>query len=123
MTPIVYHGTSAVTLYLQAYQLILWKQCYTLIHTIGLPADLEQVVKDLWALRLQLVRSKVDVEESDGDTVFSSQPVSDMDATTDTDQSPRRQGKAMPILVESLGVCYLAAMILRLPISMGELHE
>ena len=123
MSSKVHRGAPASALYLQCYQLILWKQCYALIETIGWPSEFESVVKDLWALRLQLVKAKVDAEESDGDTLFSSQPVSDAEAQAEVDSQPKGWGKAVPTLIESLGLCYMAAMILRLPISMGELHR
>lgn len=37
----VLEGTQAVELYLQCYQLILWKQAYWLVHSRGYPPELE----------------------------------------------------------------------------------
>ena len=113
-----------------------------MIHTIGLPAELETVVKDLWSLRLQLLKSKTDAT-SDEDTLFSSQPQSKVDATSDEDMfgsQPQSQtetddehegtgrkwkvrGKEMPRLIETLGLCYLGMILLRLPVSIGEMHR
>ena len=112
-------------LYLQAYQLILWKQCYALIHTIGQPAEIETVVKDLFALRLKLLESKTGAT-SDEDTVFSSQPQSETE-TKDKHHGFKRKWKTseegMPTLIETLGLCYLGMILLRLPISIGDLHR
>ena len=35
-----FRGERGLKLYLQAYQHVLWKQCYTLIHEKGFPAEL-----------------------------------------------------------------------------------
>ena len=88
-----------------------------------MPSQLEAVVKDLWALRLQLLRQAFTIEESDSETLFSSQPVSEEATQNEGVTQPKGRSKAMPTLIESLGLCYLAAMILRLPTSMGEVHR
>ena len=96
-----------------------------MIHTTGLPAELETVVKDLWSLRLQLLKSKTGAT-SDEDTVFSSQPQSETETEDKHDGVGREWkvgGKDMPTLTETLGLCYLGMILLRLPISIGELHR
>lgn len=121
----LYRGTTATELYLQSYQLILWKQCYDLIHTIGLPAELEGVVKDLWTLRLQLLKSKIGAIP-DEDAVFSSQPQSETEAEDKHEGVGRKwkvKGKDSPSLIETLGLCYLGTVLLRLPVSIGEMHR
>ena len=120
-----YSGPQSAKLYLQCYQFILLKQCYALIHTIGLPAELESVVKDLWALRLQLVKCKID-EESEANTAFSSQTESETKAESkdhDRYQKWMVWAKDMPILIETLGLFYLGMVLLRLPVGLGELHR
>ncbi|KAK4694541.1 RNA polymerase I-specific transcription initiation factor RRN7, partial [Lecanoromycetidae sp. Uapishka_2] len=115
--------SQTVELYLQAYQLILRKQCHALVHTIGLPAELETVVKDLWALRQQMLKHKTDTT-SDEDTVFSSQPQSETETELEGDGGRREykiRGKAMPTLIETLGLLYHGMVLLRLPISMGDI--
>lgn len=108
---------------MQAYQFILWKQCYTLIHTIGLPEELEIVIKDLWALRLQLLKVKVDATP-DQETIFSSQlPVGDNETEDDFRAQRHVLDKAMPSLIDSLGLCYLGMILLRLPVTVGDLHH
>ena len=96
-----------------------------MIHTTGLPAELETVVKDLWALRLQLLKDKTGAT-SDEDRVFSSQPQSDIEAEEKHEGVERKwkvKGKDMPSLIETLGLCYLGLILLRLPVSIGELHR
>ncbi|KAL9581434.1 MAG: hypothetical protein Q9212_003898 [Teloschistes hypoglaucus] len=120
----IYRGPEALKLYLQSYQLILWKQCYALIHSMHLPAELEVVVKDLWSLRLRLLQSRVDTSADEG-TMFSSQVNSEVH--TDDQQSEGRRkrpsrSKVIPSLLQSLGLCYIGMMLLKLPISMGDLH-
>ena len=70
----VHRGRASTELHLHCYQLILWKQCYALIHTIGLPPELESVIKDLWALRLQLLKGRLSDPEKDGELLFTSKP-------------------------------------------------
>lgn len=108
---------------LQAYQSILWKQCHILVHNLGLPPDLEPVVKDLWALRLQLLGNDVESEDVQANTLYSSQQMTA--EANDLDQDVRKpfKVKAMPTLVETLGLLYLAMVILRLPVSIGDLHR
>lgn len=91
---------------------------------MGLPAELEIVVKDLWALRLQLLKDNT-LADSDGDTVFSSQPQTE-DETGSISKVGRERKvgeKAMPTLVETLGLCYLGTVLLRLPVSLGDMHK
>ena len=82
------------------------------------------MVKDLWALRLQLLKSKTDAT-SDEDTVFSSQLQSETDLEDQIEADGKKwkfRGKDMPRLIESLGLCYLGIILLRLPVSIGEMH-
>ena len=119
-----YKGPQAAELYLQSYQLILWKQCHALINTVGLPAELENVVKDLWALRLQLLSDRVD-PNSEGNMIFSSQPESEKEAEGGLDgrREWKVRGKEMPMLIETLGLCYMGMILLRLPVSLGEVYR
>ena len=91
---------------------------------MGLPAELESVVKDLWALRLQVLKNKT-LPDFDGETVFSSQP-----QTEDETESNHIFGRnwkvratALPTLVETLALCYLGMVLLRLPVSLGDMHR
>ena len=101
-----------------------------MIHSKGLPSELESVVRDLWALRLQLVKAKIGgVPTSDGEvTVYSSQ-VEDLEYGNETAPenerrgSKGRDGKGMPALIDTLAICYLGMVLLRVPISIGDLHR
>jgi len=123
----VYRGPKAFELYLEAYQLILWKQCYWLVHTKGFPAELETIVHDLWALRLQLLKARAE-EPSDTETashVFSSQSGDETDTVAEEAKQKRKKprGKDVPALVDTLGLCYLATLLLRLPVSLGDVYR
>ena len=117
----------ATELFLQCYQLILWKQCYSLIHEKELPPQLEIVVKDLWALRLELLKDKFE-SSADRDaeaSVYSSQ-VEDTGTESGTSLKEsrfRKEETKLPTLVESLGLCYLGMVLLRIPISLGDLQR
>lgn len=120
-----YSGAEALKLYLQSYQFILWKQCYVLIHNMGLPAELEVIVKDLWSLRLQLLQDRVDASSQEN-TVFSSQNTSTNDLADQDGQRGRERlsrSRTVPSLIDSLGTCYLGIILLRLPISIGDIHR
>ena len=120
---LVARGSTAREFYLQAYQYILWKQSHALIHTICLPKAIESILRDLWALRLQRLTDKVEDKLALTDELYSSQQADA--ATTDLDreiQDPIRRA-SMPTLLETLGLCYLAIITLRLPVSMGDVHR
>ncbi len=83
------------------------------------------MVKDLWALRLQLLKDKIDATP-DEDLVFSSQPQSEVETEGEHERVGRKwktRGKDTPSLIETLGLCYLGMILLRLPISIGEMHR
>ncbi|KAL9058873.1 MAG: hypothetical protein Q9206_001727 [Seirophora lacunosa] len=117
----IYRGSKALELYLQAYQFILWKQCHTLIHSLGFPPELEVVVKDLWSLQFR--RIGIGDEESD---LHSSQETSKPETRDHGNHEGKKRlsrSKAVPRLIDSLGHCYLGMILLRLPISLGDLHR
>lgn len=116
---IVYRGREALELYLQAYQLIIRKQCWALVHEMRLlPPEFETIVKDLWALRLQLLNDRLQKPSDDGN-VFSSQQQSETEDNRETRKKRLEiRGKETPSMVESLCLCYMAVMILRVPVSL-----
>ena len=80
------------------------------------------IVRDLWSLRLQLLNDKFEASETDGEGIFSSQPISE--ETEPEDQRKRKwMSQATPSLIGTLAICYIAMILLRLPVSMGELHR
>ncbi|EQL35081.1 hypothetical protein RJZ56_007577 [Blastomyces dermatitidis] len=147
-----YHGSQAYQLFLEAYQLILWKQCHAFVHGKGMPVELEALVKDLWTLRLPQLYSRsgdglayASDHETDQPQVFSSQrgggssaaatgtSPSDADADGETAAEAeeeeeenayhRRRLIESPKLIDSLALCYLALMLLRVPLGIGVLES
>ncbi|KAG9231397.1 60S ribosomal protein L40 [Amylocarpus encephaloides] len=124
-------GREATDLYLQCYQLILWKQCYWLIHEKNYPPELEVVLKDLWGLRIDaLLQASNEKNYPSASGMFSSTSEdenSQTDGSRARSRSSRRSRGAstrdpnLPKLRETLGLCYLAMLLLRLPISLGEI--
>ncbi|KAL8832554.1 MAG: hypothetical protein Q9191_000178 [Dirinaria sp. TL-2023a] len=121
----IYTGRQALELYLQAYQVILRKQSWALVHDLHLPAEIELVIKDLWELRLQLLvdRLKTSVDE---EIVHSSQQQSETADATSSSQTRTKwdkKGEETPRVLESLALFYMAIAILRVPIGLGHLYQ
>ncbi|KIN08406.1 hypothetical protein OIDMADRAFT_100192 [Oidiodendron maius Zn] len=125
----VLSGREATEMFLQCYQLIVWKQCFFLVNGKGFPKELETIVRDLWGLRLAILhRNQGDAGlERFSSTGFSSTSGGE---TTDSDgksliSSRSRRAEIgrehMPKLIETLALCYLGTLLLRLPTSMGEM--
>ncbi|KAL3428383.1 hypothetical protein PVAG01_01892 [Phlyctema vagabunda] len=124
-------GRDATDLYLRCYGLILWKQCHWLLTVKGLPEEFETIVRDLWGLRMKELR-----KEPEGKGGFSSLSgysstegeTSDSEGTS-MSLSSRRKGRKvkskerLPTLIETLALCYLAILLLRLPISLGDVFR
>ncbi|EIT81806.1 hypothetical protein Ao3042_01656 [Aspergillus oryzae 3.042] len=87
----------------EVYQLILWKQCHALVQSRGFPAQLE--------------------DSSDGGEIefFSSQPTADQEEP----DIVKFGGKHLqwPRLVDSVALCYLGALLMRLPVGIGDFHR
>ncbi|KAF7719924.1 Uncharacterized protein PECH_005781 [Penicillium ucsense] len=118
-----YRGRKAHTLFLQVCQLVLWKQCHALVHNHGFPEQFEAIVRDLWALRLQdftlRINATTDDEDDSDRELFSSQPETD---SSDDLGFKSHSGRYLtwPRLLDSLGLCYLAAVLMRLPVSVSD---
>ena len=78
-------------------------------------------MKDLWAMRLQLIMEDVAAEAQE-DQHYSSQPVNHSEGTEGKSGRRKRPSRAMPRLIDTLGLCYLALVLLRLPVSIGDVH-
>ncbi|KAL2061708.1 hypothetical protein VTL71DRAFT_7086, partial [Oculimacula yallundae] len=129
-------GSDAKELYLQCYQLILWKQCHWLVTGLGLPEELRVVVKDLWELRLRSLQFGRDTKSvygsGTGTVMFSSASEGD---NTDTDGmtlrsiGSRRSRRSavtedkVPKLIETLALCYLGTLLLKIPVTVGDIHR
>ena len=129
-------GSEARELFLECYQLILWKQCHWLINIKGFLKELETVVWDLWGLRLGVIQRIGDERggygSGTGTMMFSSASEAehtDSDATGGKSLGSRRSRKSvtleerLPRLVETLALCYLGTLLLRLPTSLGEFFK
>lgn len=108
------------------------------------------MIKDLWALRLQLLKGRISDPEKEGEQFFTSKPEmkksevgkkkkkttggnntnSEAEDEEEEEEVNRKgriyfkyRGRDMPTLIESLGICYLAMILLRLPISVGDLQR
>ncbi|OOF97187.1 hypothetical protein ASPCADRAFT_165775 [Aspergillus carbonarius ITEM 5010] len=118
-----YRGRQAYSLFLQVYQLVLWKQCHALVQNRGFPSQFEAVVRDLWALRLETFAEKIndpaDLDEEP--EFFSSQAATDLEDV----EGYRSRGRqpTWPRLIDSIALCYLGALLMRLPVSLGDLHR
>lgn len=82
------------------------------------------MVRDLWALRLQALSDKLDDSvEDDGSTqLFSSQAAGAAEENTEPHLHTRNVSDN-PRLVETLALCYLGALLLRLPVSVGDIYR
>lgn len=87
------------------------------------------MVKDLWALRLQSLVDKfdesLDAADSNGSAEIFSSQASAIDAVEDKSPSSSTARKVTdnPLLEESLGLCYLGTLLLRLPVSIGDIYR
>ncbi len=85
------------------------------------------IIRDLWTFRLQKFAHKVkdDFDSETQSQMFSSQE----DTATDTDHDglkKTRRGKSLasaPRLIDTLSLCYLGLLLLRLPVSVGDIHR
>jgi RNA polymerase I-specific transcription initiation factor RRN7 len=106
-----------------------------LVNVKGFPKELETVVRDLWGLRLgilQTVGRESGYGSGTGTMMFSSTSEgenTDTDGTGGKSLSSRRSRKSavseerLPRLIETLGLCYLGTLLLRLPTSLGEFYK
>ena len=92
----------------------------------GFPEELEDVVRGLWALRLRLIPENSVDSTVDPPGQHSSQ-ARDKARRLVTGKSKRRlhgvDGQKLPTLLQTLGLLYLSALILRLPVSVGDVYR
>lgn len=138
-------GNAARELYLECLQLILRKQIWWLVHSKGLPDELETVCRDLWTLRVRNfpgLRSAA--ESTDGESglesgldsgteLFSSQAGSESEASTATTRTTVSRGRSwtsepgqdwnMPGLFHSLALCYVGCLSMSLDVRVGQIYN
>ncbi|KEQ97929.1 hypothetical protein AUEXF2481DRAFT_37494 [Aureobasidium subglaciale EXF-2481] len=120
-------GKRAFEHYLLCFQLVLWKQVHWLIHIKQLPDELENVVRDIWALRLQSLQSRVSYEsESEAEQssqLYSSQSEAERTDDASSNRKARKsKNDAVPKLVDALSMCYIGCLLLRLPVTVSDVY-
>lgn len=124
-------GAAARTLFLECLQILLRNQAAWMVREKNHPAELEAVVKDLWDLRLR--GCPRDEDEEGGvkwDATFHS---SQDDFSTpegkegfmgrEESWDPLQGGEwPTPSVVDTLVVCYLACLLLRIPTALGDIR-
>ncbi|KAK3703865.1 hypothetical protein LTR37_014188 [Vermiconidia calcicola] len=127
-----FSGADAFEHHLLCIQLVLRKQLRWLIDVQKLPQELEMLVNDLWSLRLQKLQRKVSYEsetdtEAPSSQVFSSQSESEGISASQSSRRSRRDNtkpkEGTPNLVEILSLCYIGILLLRIPITVSDIHE
>ncbi|KAF5587549.1 uncharacterized protein FSUBG_11771 [Fusarium subglutinans] len=126
-------GHAGKNLFLECLQLVLRQQLLWLVQSKGHREELETVVRDLWDLRIRgsgaLLAEEETQQMGDGLAIFSSQPTG-----TEKDDAPKTQGTRarswnsevisdwpVPRMIETLALCYLGCLLLRIPTTIGEL--
>ncbi|EXM02565.1 hypothetical protein NOF04DRAFT_22152 [Fusarium oxysporum II5] len=126
-------GQAGKNLFLECLQLVLRQQLLWLVQSKGHREELETVVRDLWDLRIRgsgaLLAEEETQQTGDGLAIFSSQPTG-----TENDDTPKKQGARarswnpednpdwpVPRMIETLALCYLGCLLLRIPTTVGEL--
>lgn len=130
-------GVAGQSLYLECLQLLLRQQIAWLVDVKGYSGELELVVKDLWDIRTRGAPSARKSTESDGNesevSVFSSHSEadsSDYDSSTRADEEQsqrwgrsRGRGWQNPRPMDTLALCYLGGLLLRLPLRVGQIQR
>jgi RNA polymerase I-specific transcription initiation factor RRN7 len=102
----------------------------------GFPKELETVVRDIWGLRLRVLHKWKDEGDGFGSGVSlvglsdTSEGETGSDATDGrslrsgtSSRSIFNRKKKLPKLVETLALCYLGTLLMRLPTSLGEIFK
>lgn len=130
-------GQAGKDLYLECLQLILRNQLSWLITQKGHREELETVVRDLWDLRTRGSSSHSPEDTANDNTsagglqMFSSQPTDKEEGakhgmsksrsqTWEPEQGPNWP---MPRMLDTLVLCYLGCLLLKIPTRVGELGQ
>ncbi|KAI1107043.1 hypothetical protein F4804DRAFT_258391 [Jackrogersella minutella] len=125
-------GGEGRELYLEALQLVLLRQVRWLVREEGFPADFEEVVRALWALRVRDLTVTGGGEDGGGGAapLFSSQSEgapdssSDLDLLSDATTAAPGAGRRwkLPKLIDTLALCYLGCLVRRLPAATADFY-
>lgn len=125
-------GQAGRELFLECLQLTLRSQLLWLIQEKGHREELETVARDLWDLRTRGSSAMAvdDAPTGEGLEMFSSQPTPVEDKPK-KDSKPNARAQSwgpergsdwpMPKMIDSLALCYLGCLLLRIPTGIGEL--
>lgn len=127
-------GLKGKSLYLEALQLVLRHQLQWLVKEKGHLPELETVVRDLWATRVAGFPEDAEDDFGDqGSQIFSSSGFSS-GGEEDEEQIKRApHAKSWdpesssqwpaPSMVDTLALCYLGSLLLRLPTTISDFHH
>jgi RNA polymerase I-specific transcription initiation factor RRN7 len=125
-------GLAGQSLYLEALQLVLRNQLQYFIREKGYREELETIARDLWDLRIRAFSSLAPEKETSSVKLemFSSQslleeaednrPGGSRSRSWDPD---RNSDWPMPRVIDTLALCYLSCLLLKVPISIGQLYN
>jgi RNA polymerase I-specific transcription initiation factor RRN7 len=127
-------GRAGRELYLEVLQFILRRQIAWL-QTQGAPADLERIVRGLWALRVRDLNlggaegSESTQENSQASFGTLGESGIDTDVEEEVVDAPTQEWGLhndkrwkLPRLIDTLVLCYAGCLILRLPVSTADFH-
>ncbi|GKU02567.1 polymerase i core factor subunit [Fusarium langsethiae] len=131
-------GQAGKNLFLECLQLILRNQLLWLIKSKGHREELETVVRDLWDLRTRGggalpmgEEAQQETEQDEGLAMFSSQPTTEEKSKDNTPKKQQTRAQSwnpeenpewpMPRMIDTLALCYLGCLLLRIPTAIGEL--
>ncbi|KAH7004570.1 ubiquitin family-domain-containing protein [Fusarium venenatum] len=130
-------GQAGRNLFLECLQLVLRNQLLWLITSKGHREELETVVRDLWDLRtrgggaLPVGEETQEAEQDEGLALFSSQPTADAKIKGNAPKKQHTRAQSwnpeenpdwpMPRMIDTLALCYLGCLLLRIPTAIGEL--
>lgn len=123
-------GLAGRSLYIEAIQLILRSQLLWLTQQKGFREELETVVRDLWDLRIRAFGSIIPNEQPAEEEleIFSSQPTpsesdGEMKAAFGRRSWDPDRGSdwPMPRMIDTIALCYLGCLLLRIPIRIGQI--
>ncbi|KAF2089632.1 hypothetical protein K490DRAFT_37491 [Saccharata proteae CBS 121410] len=119
-------GAKAVEQYILCYQVVLWKQARWLVQAKNMPPKLEEIIRDLWAIRLPKLISKIESADEirSESQLYSSQSEGETDTEGEASRGVNsRKLDAIPHLIDTLALCYFGMLLLRLPACLGDLYS
>ena len=133
----VWEGRQALVLWCEVVQLVLRRQVAWVVREKDVPADVEGVVRDLWALRLRNVKRLGEEGEGEGYASGSQGTTSGWSSTSEGETEgeetlgvalQRRlkkvaRDRGVPKLEETLGVLYLGCLLVRAPVTIADMQD